>query len=129
MKARTVPTISVDIDGVIATGDAATVYSDAAGWDYSKCKPIPESIDALRNLAKLGCRIVLNTARWKADKKVTVKWLKDNKVPYDELFMGKPNADIYIDDRSFPHPFNPATDWSLHGISEAIQKIRETCES
>ena len=32
--------------------------------------------------------------------KITLDWLEKNKIVYDELFFGKPNADVTIDDRS-----------------------------
>ncbi len=33
----------------------------------------------------------------------TLKWLEDNKVPYDEIHFGKPHADIFVDDKGFRH--------------------------
>jgi len=35
------------------------------------------------------------------EKLVTMKWLETHRIPYDELILGKPVADLYIDDRSF----------------------------
>lgn len=31
--------------------------------------------------------------------KITLDWLEENEIQYDEIFFGKPNADITIDDR------------------------------
>ena len=31
--------------------------------------------------------------------KITLDWLEKNEIQYDEIFFGKPNADITIDDR------------------------------
>ena len=31
--------------------------------------------------------------------KMTFEWLEKNGIEYDEIFFGKPNADITIDDR------------------------------
>ena len=31
--------------------------------------------------------------------KITLDWLEENGIQYDEIFFGKPNADITIDDR------------------------------
>jgi len=31
---------------------------------------------------------------------MTEKWLKDNRVCYDELIFGKPAADVYVDDKA-----------------------------
>ena len=51
--------------------------------------------------------VILFTARWEADRETTVEWLKAQEVPYDELVMGKPRADIYIDDRALGWPCSP----------------------
>ena len=32
--------------------------------------------------------------------KTTLEWLDKNGIEYDEIFFGKPNADITIDDRA-----------------------------
>ena len=32
--------------------------------------------------------------------KVTLDWLERHNVEYDEILFGKPNADVYIDDRA-----------------------------
>jgi dTDP-glucose 4,6-dehydratase len=85
----------VDIDGVIATlvGDL----------DYSQCSPNREVIEAINAMAEAGHRIILHTARgsstgrdWRA---VTESQLRQWGLRYDELFFGKPAADLYIDDR------------------------------
>jgi capsule biosynthesis phosphatase len=31
---------------------------------------------------------------------LTLKWLENNKIPYDEIYFGKPSADWYIDDKA-----------------------------
>ena len=91
-------TLCVDIDGVLATlvGDL----------DYARCAPNAEVIDAINVMADAGHRIVLHTARgsstgrdWRA---VTEAQLRQWGVRYDELFFGKPAADLYIDDRLIP---------------------------
>ena len=32
--------------------------------------------------------------------RITLEWLDNNGIEYDEIFFGKPNADITIDDRA-----------------------------
>jgi len=32
--------------------------------------------------------------------KITLDWLEKHQIHYDEIFFGKPNADITIDDRA-----------------------------
>jgi len=107
-QSRAQLTIVFDVDGVIATGTKEEVYSDRAGWAYEKCRPIPPTIDLIRQLHEAGVRIVLHTARWESDREVTKKWMEDHEVPFDELVMGKPSADLYVDDKNFPVPYTPA---------------------
>jgi hypothetical protein len=38
--------------------------------------------------------------------KITLDWLEKNSIEYDEIFFGKPNADITIDDRVLPFKDN-----------------------
>ena len=33
--------------------------------------------------------------------KILLQWLEDHQIEYDEIWFGKPNADIYIDDRGY----------------------------
>lgn len=32
--------------------------------------------------------------------KVTLDWLARHEIEYDEIYFGKPNAEVYIDDRA-----------------------------
>lgn len=101
------PIIVCDIDGVIATGTKEKVYSNEAGWNYSECLPIAAGIKLLNELREANAVIILHSARWEEDKQITEAWLADHEVPYDELVLGKPYGDIYLDDKSFPKPFLP----------------------
>lgn len=94
-------TVVFDVDGVLAGGTQSEVYSTKAGWAYEKCIPIPTGIDLLRELKARGYRIVLHTARWESDREKTARWMADNGVEYDELIMGKPSAEMYIDDKGY----------------------------
>lgn len=82
-----------DIDGTICSQEK--VYSDA--------KPFKDRIRQINKLYDEGNQIVFLTARgyltgidWK---EVTSNQLKDWGVKYHNLVFGKPNADIYIDDK------------------------------
>jgi CMP-N,N'-diacetyllegionaminic acid synthase len=84
-----------DIDGVIATL--------SPGNDYSKAKPIEDTIALVNYLYEQGSTIYLHTARgsltgidWRS---VTEEQMRDWSVSYHKLVMGKPGADYYIDDR------------------------------
>lgn len=89
--------ICCDIDGVIA--------SKTPGNDYSRARPMENNIRILNALYEKGCHIVLFTARgyktgleWQV---VTAHQMDEWKVHYHELLFGKPDADVYIDDKLF----------------------------
>lgn len=107
-------TVAVDIDGVIATGTVEDVYSSAAGWAYERCSPLMKGIDLVRGLYSSGIKIVLYTARWEKDREKTEVWLRQHGVPYHELRMDKPSAELYIDDRAFRY------DEALIGQTDAV---------
>jgi hypothetical protein len=84
-----------DIDETICTSN---------DLDYESAKPIPERIDFLNDLYKSGNIIKFYTAR---GSKTGIDWhtftenqLKSWGVNYHELHVGKPFADIYIDDKA-----------------------------
>ena len=98
----------VDIDG--------TICSPTVGRDYHKAKPWKNRIDALNKLYDEGNYIIYFTARAmgrfsdqthfdaaiKAKEvlfELTEKQLNDWGCKYHELIMGKPHADIFIDDK------------------------------
>lgn len=68
-------------------------------------------IEFLNNLHGKGCKIIIATARatdWHREpEEITIKWLKDNKIPYDRVYVGRRDkekiceevdADYFIDD-------------------------------
>ena len=83
---------------------------------YIDCKPIHEMVDLLKMLHEMGHCIIIHTARGMATanqnngaamKRVafdTFKVLNEYKIPFDEIYFGKPNADVYVDDKSH-NPF------------------------
>ena len=92
-----------DIDGTICT--------DTKG-DYPSAKPFLDRIKLINKLYADGHQIIFYTARgmgrsdnnveianskWKA---LTLAQLKDWGVRYNQLFMGKPAGDVYIDDKA-----------------------------
>lgn len=72
-------------------------------------------IDTMRNWKKQGHYIIIHTARHMntchgnvglalaREGLIMLQWLKDNDVPYDEIWWSKPHADIFIDDKGFRH--------------------------
>lgn len=87
--------IVVDIDGTICL-----TLND----DFEKAVPYPKRIEKINSLYDAGYTIVFFTARgsytgldWQ---ELTLRQLKEWNVKYHELIMGKPYAEMYIDDRA-----------------------------
>ncbi len=86
--------------------------------NYEKSKPIYDRIEKVNKLKEEGNHIVIWTARGATTgidhTELTKKQLYDWGIKYDELKMGKPSYDVYIDDKSF----NVNTYWKspiIHG--------------
>ena len=97
--------ICIDLDGVISN-------LKKNNENYEDLKPKKGAVSKIKNLKKNGHHIIIYTARHmktcdgnvgKVISKigmVTLNWLRKYKVPYDEIYFGKPWADIYIDDNA-----------------------------
>lgn len=91
-----------DIDGTVCTS-----YSG----DYEKSQPIKDRIEKVNQLYDEGNTIFMLTARgmgrtdndqigaYKCMYTFTENQLNKWGVKYHKLFLGKPNADLYIDDK------------------------------
>lgn len=70
--------------------------------DYTSVKPIEHNIRFLKYLKQIGNIIIIYTSR-KMDTyngnigKITFDTLSNFNIPFDEIYFGKPYADIYID--------------------------------
>jgi len=73
--------------------------------DYNNSKPIIERINHVNKLKEDGHEISIWTARGSISKidyrDLTVKQLKEWGVNYDHILLGKPDYDVYVDDKSF----------------------------
>ena len=73
--------------------------------NYEESSPIQERINKVNELKSEGHYIVIWTARGTKTgidrRELTEKQLADWGVNYDELLLGKPDYDVYIDDKSF----------------------------
>ncbi len=82
-----------DCDGVIC---------HTKGTDYEKAEPDPEVINKINWLHEKGHTIKIFTGRGSVSKidwrLLTESQLGRWKVKYDELIMGKPNYDVFVDD-------------------------------
>lgn len=103
------PTLAIDLDGTILRIDMFKWMK--YGMEYFGT-PMPYVRTALTELRNMGWRIIIHTCRLnpkvntrgtmaEAKKKVE-NALKENNIPYDEVYsgIGKPLADYYIDDRA-----------------------------
>ena len=83
-----------DIDGTIC---------QTTGESYAEAEPLTTRVDFINELYENGHTIKLFTARGTVSgidhKLMTVAQLRRWGVKYHELQFGKPNADIYVDDR------------------------------
>ena len=80
---------------------------------YAELPLLPGAAEKIRQLRSQGHYVVIQTARnmgtqqsnlgkvMKNIGKITLDWLEKNGVEYDEIYFGKPNGDVYIDDRAF----------------------------
>lgn len=88
--------IYIDID--------ETICKSSNKLDYSSAKPIKKNIKKANKLFNAGHTIVYWTARGTETKinweKITKQQFKDWGVKYHELRFGKPNYDLFIDDKN-----------------------------
>lgn len=103
-----------DIDGTLCTNTEGS---------YEKAVPYREVIARVNSLFDGGHRIILYTARgsttgidWRA---LTEDQLMSWGVKYHELFLGKPTADVYIDDKGMS-----VVDWQ-----KSMKEISDTSDS
>ena len=105
--------IVIDLDGTICP-----VRKE--GESYADLQPFPGAKQKIRDLRAQGHYIIIQTARnmqtcgsclgkvIKNVGKITLEWLDKHEIEYDEIYFGKPNGEIYIDDRALRF-----TDWGL----------------
>lgn len=84
-----------DLDGTLCTNTEG---------DYESARPQPWAIERVNALKRAGHRVVIFTARgtttgidWRPQ---TEQQLAEWGVEYDELLLGKPYADVYVDDKA-----------------------------
>jgi capsule biosynthesis phosphatase len=117
--------IAIDLDGTICP-------IKHPHQSYAELAPLPGAVERMRALHAAGHYIILVTARHMATcgsnlgqvmqqtGKTTFDWLARHGIPYDEMYFGKPNAEVYIDDRAlrFSH-WHEITDELLAQVARA----------
>jgi capsule biosynthesis phosphatase len=96
--------IAIDLDGTICP-------IKGPNESYADLEPLPGAVERLRHLRAAGHYVIILTARnmatcqsnvgkvMKNIGKITLDWLEKYGVEYDEVYFGKPNAEVYLDDR------------------------------
>jgi capsule biosynthesis phosphatase len=97
--------IVIDLDGTICP-------IKEPHQTYAEVEPMPGAQERIRQLRAAGHYVIIQTARNMATRgsnvgavmkhvgKITLDWLERHGIEYDEIYFGKPNADVYIDDRA-----------------------------
>lgn len=110
--------IVIDLDGTICP-------IKQAHQSYTDLEPLPGAAERIRALRAAGHYVIIQTARNMATcesnlgrvmrniGKITLDWLEKYQIEYDEIYFGKPNAHVYIDDRAFRF-----ADWD--SVTEAV---------
>ena len=126
--------ICIDLDGVIC-------HVKATGQSYADVAPITGAVEHLHALRAAGHYIIIHTARHMKTCEgnvgsvvarigaLTLEWLARHEVPYDEIYFGKPWADVYIDDNALR--FSSWSDIAPDGSSlprSTESRVRSTVE-
>tara|TARA_Y100000310_G_scaffold292112_1_gene320601 strand:+ start:592 stop:897 length:306 start_codon:yes stop_codon:yes gene_type:complete len=82
----------IDLDGTICTEEKT--------FSRTLAKPIRGAKEALCKLRDAEHTIIIYSARSWNEYEMTEDWLRRHKIPFDQLVMGKPVGDYWIDDRA-----------------------------
>ncbi|MGC1375509.1 MAG: hypothetical protein WA821_04765 [Anaerolineales bacterium] len=97
--------IVIDLDGTICP-------IKQPDQNYEDLLPLPGAVSKIRELRAAGHYVIIQSARnmatcesnlGKVMKNVgllTFEWLRTHGIEYDEIYFGKPNGHVYIDDRA-----------------------------
>jgi len=104
--------ICIDVDGVLCE-------LRRPEQSYAEVQPLPGAVQRMKSLKAAGHYLILCTARHMVtcnsnvglvvarQGKTLLDWLAQYEIPHDELWFGKPHADVYLDDNA--HRF---TSWA-----------------
>ena len=97
--------ICIDVDGVLCE-------LRRPEQSYADVQPMPDAAGKMKSLKAAGHYLILCTARHMVtcnsnvgmvvarQGKTLLDWLGRHEIPYDELWFGKPHADVYVDDNA-----------------------------
>lgn len=97
--------ICIDVDGVICS-------LRNPDQEYASLHPVPGAVEGMRALHEAGHYLILSTARHmktcegnmgmvlRRQGLTLLQWLDRHAIPYDEIWFGKPFADVYLDDNA-----------------------------
>jgi hypothetical protein len=121
--------ICFDVDGVCANDQGYKPYADR--------QPYPWVPGLMRKLKEAGHRLKFQTARYMlkydGDQRKASEaggqelrwWLKCHDIPYDEVYLGKCSADVYVDDRGCRVESNAGSiDWLRNFVPE-VKKAQD----
>lgn len=96
--------LAIDFDNTLIVGD----------------KWLPGALDALKLFREKGHKVIIhscNNSAWIS------KCLREDVTPVDGIWygVGKPLADLYIDDKGYHHPHN--TPWDDEEVSKVLLRI------
>ena len=117
--------IVIDLDGTIC-------HLKEENQTYEDVLPVAGVKQVLEAWKSQGHILIIQTARNMATQgsnlgkvmknvgKITLDWLEKYEIPYDEIYFGKPNGHVYIDDRALK--FQNWEDLSKMDIEEVKQE-------
>tara|TARA_S200000501_G_scaffold369066_1_gene407889 strand:+ start:878 stop:1180 length:303 start_codon:yes stop_codon:yes gene_type:complete len=82
----------IDLDGTLCTEEKT--------FSRSMAKPIKGAKRVIDNLKENGHTVIIYSARTWNEYEMTVDWLNKHGIQYDQLILGKPVGDYWIDDRA-----------------------------
>jgi capsule biosynthesis phosphatase len=124
--------ICLDLDGVICE-------LRQPGETYADLQPVPGAAEKLRRLKDAGHTIIIHTGRHMKTCEgnvglvlarqgyITLEWLARHNIPFDEIYFGKPWADVYIDDNAYR--FTSWDEISSDGTSLPMQHEKLVAQS
>ena len=106
--------IIIDLDGTICTEEKT--------FSRSLAKPLKDAVKNVNKLYNEGHTVIIYSARTWQEYEMTVDWLKNHKIKYHQLVLGKPIGDVWLDDRAIR--FNGWDDASKN-IKKIAKKIND----